>query len=177
MFFKIILLSFVVYFIPIASLYAQKSKVMNMPKYDYKKYHFGFTIGINQVDFNLVGTPHRGSFGVFLKDGLRLSSGRMKKPKQANFGFVFELNINFKECKLVMRGGNVLPPYDNYAGLKPDIKITLNGKDLYSGKSNFINVCFDQNSGEPVTATVSDWEMEISVDLLRTKNFFKLKKF
>lgn len=31
--------------------YAQKQKVQNLPNYDYKKYHFGFTLGFNTMNF------------------------------------------------------------------------------------------------------------------------------
>lgn len=33
--------------------YAQQSKVLNLPKYEYSKYHFGFTLGLNQMNFTV----------------------------------------------------------------------------------------------------------------------------
>lgn len=32
---------------------AQKPRVQNLPKYDYKKYHFGFTLGFTDMDFRV----------------------------------------------------------------------------------------------------------------------------
>ncbi len=53
---KIILIFFVVS-IPFAGSYAQpnffRSKVENMPVYDFAPYHFGFLIGINRMNFSL----------------------------------------------------------------------------------------------------------------------------
>ncbi len=33
------------------SLFAQQPHIQNLPKYDYKKYHFGFILGFNNMDF------------------------------------------------------------------------------------------------------------------------------
>lgn len=33
--------------------YGQRSKVLNLPKYGYAKYHFGFTLGLNQMNFTV----------------------------------------------------------------------------------------------------------------------------
>jgi len=46
-------LSFVVACLLPASLYAQQKKVENLPNYDYAKYHFGFILGVNQMNFTL----------------------------------------------------------------------------------------------------------------------------
>ncbi len=35
------------------SLYAQRSSPKNLPNYDHKRVHFGFTIGLNAMDFNI----------------------------------------------------------------------------------------------------------------------------
>ena len=36
------------------NIFAQKhKKPQNLPRYDYKKLHFGFTLGINELNFNL----------------------------------------------------------------------------------------------------------------------------
>lgn len=39
--------------IGLSSLNAQKSRTLNLPKYDLKKYHFGFLLAYNQFDFNI----------------------------------------------------------------------------------------------------------------------------
>jgi hypothetical protein len=38
---------------PVAGLFAQSRKVTNLPKYDYAQYHFGFTLGLNQMLFTI----------------------------------------------------------------------------------------------------------------------------
>ncbi|MCF8296445.1 MAG: PorT family protein [Saprospiraceae bacterium] len=60
--FKVILLSLLVSFVSIASLHAQRRKVENLPKYDYKKYHFGFTLGFNQMNFVVTPDKNRQQF-------------------------------------------------------------------------------------------------------------------
>lgn len=37
----------------ISKIHAQKRKPYNLPKYDHAQYHFGFTIGINRMDFTV----------------------------------------------------------------------------------------------------------------------------
>lgn len=39
--------------IGLSSSNAQKSRTLNLPKYDLKKYHFGFLLAYNQFDFNI----------------------------------------------------------------------------------------------------------------------------
>lgn len=39
------------------SIYAQRRPVLNTPKYDRQPYHFGFTIGLNRMDFNIRNSP------------------------------------------------------------------------------------------------------------------------
>lgn len=43
--------------IPVAGLYGQSRKVMNLPKYDNAQYHFGFTLGLNQMLFTIKPMP------------------------------------------------------------------------------------------------------------------------
>ena len=41
-------------FIGASNSYAQKiKKPQNLVRYDFQKLHFGFTIGINELDFNI----------------------------------------------------------------------------------------------------------------------------
>jgi hypothetical protein len=37
----------------VAEIFGQSRKVMNLPKYDYAQYHFGFTLGLNQMLFTV----------------------------------------------------------------------------------------------------------------------------
>lgn len=50
-----LLLIFIVFAIlsPVAGLFGQNRTVMNLPKYDYYPYHFGFTLGLNQMNFTV----------------------------------------------------------------------------------------------------------------------------
>ena len=54
-----ILVSFVVFILLFTSagLFGQKSKVRNLPAYDVVPYHFGFTLGLNQMFFTIKPMP------------------------------------------------------------------------------------------------------------------------
>ena len=47
---SLIIFKFVIANIAIAQLYPQPK---NLPRYDFKKMHFGFTLGINSLDFKI----------------------------------------------------------------------------------------------------------------------------
>jgi hypothetical protein len=42
-----------IFLINATEFYGQSSKLLNLPKYDYAEYHFGFTIGLNQMLFTI----------------------------------------------------------------------------------------------------------------------------
>lgn len=46
-----IVFSFLVLLFNADSLFAQKQKILNLPKYDRQRFHFGFILGINKTDF------------------------------------------------------------------------------------------------------------------------------
>lgn len=48
---KIIVFSFLLLLFSLDSLFAQKQKILNLPKYDRQRFHFGFILGINKTDF------------------------------------------------------------------------------------------------------------------------------
>jgi hypothetical protein len=50
--FLVIFTVFILMF-PVAGSFGQSRKVMNLPKYDNAPYHFGFTIGLNQMLFTI----------------------------------------------------------------------------------------------------------------------------
>ena len=54
-----ILVSFIVFILLFTSagLFGQKSKVRNLPAYDVVPYHFGFTLGLNQMFFTIKPMP------------------------------------------------------------------------------------------------------------------------
>lgn len=39
-------------------IFAQRTKVQNLPKYDHKRLHFGFSIGLNYMDFGIHQTDN-----------------------------------------------------------------------------------------------------------------------
>jgi len=49
----IIVFVIVILLIPAWGLYGQGRKIINLPKFDYAQYHFGFTLGLNQMLFNV----------------------------------------------------------------------------------------------------------------------------
>ena len=48
---RVIFFSFLVLLFNADSLFAQKQKILNLPKYDRQRFHFGFILGINKTDF------------------------------------------------------------------------------------------------------------------------------
>ncbi len=48
---RFIVFSFLVLLFNADSLFAQKQKILNLPKYDRQRFHFGFILGINKTDF------------------------------------------------------------------------------------------------------------------------------
>jgi len=48
---RVIVFSFLVLLFNADSLFAQKQKILNLPKYDRQRFHFGFILGINKTDF------------------------------------------------------------------------------------------------------------------------------
>lgn len=51
--FRSIIIIFFLFVLSSSSLWAQSSRVENMPTYDYSKYHFGFVLAVNQMHFSI----------------------------------------------------------------------------------------------------------------------------
>lgn len=67
--------------------YSQKhKKSQNLPSYDYQKIHFGFTLGINELDFNL-----QKNSSTILNDSLKTLQS--KSQKGFNLGIVTNIRI------------------------------------------------------------------------------------
>jgi hypothetical protein len=78
----------VIFLIP-AALYSQREKVKNRSWYDEKLFHFGFSVGLNTMDFKI--TPSQTAFvadslfpeitslnpGINISDCNRFSSGKL----------------------------------------------------------------------------------------------------
>ncbi|MCD4747718.1 MAG: PorT family protein [Bacteroidales bacterium] len=57
--FKIILLGIIIHLSLLSqNSYAQRRNVENLPVFDYKKYHFGFSLGLNQMLFTIKTVPN-----------------------------------------------------------------------------------------------------------------------
>ncbi len=61
-------------------------KPQNLARYDFKKLHFGFTLGINELDFNITKNPN-----ILNNDSLLTL--KTKKQKGFNLGIVSNLRI------------------------------------------------------------------------------------
>lgn len=69
------------------NLSAQRNKKpQNLPKYDFKKIHFGFTIGINELDFDI-----KKNINTLINDTLLSIEG--KSQKGFNLGIVSNFRI------------------------------------------------------------------------------------
>jgi hypothetical protein len=59
--------------------YGQRSKVLNLPKYEYARYHVGFTLGLNQMNFTVKPTAdlHTRVFSAIQTPDLNLDSSML----------------------------------------------------------------------------------------------------
>jgi len=106
-----------------------------------------------------------------MRDRLNLFTGYIKKPKRMNWGFVFRLQ-DADTCVVILTGSNHIPPYDAAKGRRPDVVVTVNGKQVYKGKSRFPNLSIDPNSGA-VLSSPEEWRITIPPRLLRKTNRFR----
>lgn len=80
--------------------------------------------------------------------GVRLASARSGEGRN-ELAFFFRLADPARPCRLILHGGNVMPPYDQYAGVKPVLRIAVNGRTVFRGRSRLPTIKFDATSGEP----------------------------
>ncbi len=66
---------------------AQKNRALNLPKYDLKKYHFGFLIGYNQFDFSIKPYSNLNSFDSLMVVESQPQSG-------FNLGIISNMRLN-----------------------------------------------------------------------------------
>jgi hypothetical protein len=81
------LLLWLVFFLTLQAANAQKKAVINLPKYDYKAYHFGFILAVNAMDFRIkyeddfrdndsllvLNSTPQGGFNIGIVSNLRLA--------------------------------------------------------------------------------------------------------
>jgi len=102
------------------TLYAQRDKVKHDPTHDDKWLHFGFSLGVNTMDFNIIASPMAVDSGIYsevstLRPGFHvhaLSNLRLSD----NFDLRFTPGIAFggqREVNFVTRPGNfIIDPED-----------------------------------------------------------------
>ena len=63
----------------ISGSYGQQKKVLNLPQYEYTRYHFGFTLGLNQMNFTVkpAANLHTRIFRSFETPDLNLDSSML----------------------------------------------------------------------------------------------------
>jgi len=70
-----------------SNIFAQKyRKPQNLARYDFKKLHFGFTLGINELDFNIQKNPN-------ILDNDSLLTLKTRRQKGFNLGIVSNLRL------------------------------------------------------------------------------------
>jgi len=115
---------FILLFLGVNNAFSQRhKKPQNLIRYDFKKLHFGFTLGINNLDFNLqknsntikndtlrtLYTKNQKGFNLGIVSNLRLSKytdlrfvpALIFGERHLYYGFVDSLNINDKRIKKI----------------------------------------------------------------------------
>lgn len=79
---------------------AQRSKVLNLPKYEYTQYHFGFTLGLNQMNFTVkpAADLHTRMFqshqlGELVQDSAMLLSVNSQPVLGFNIGIIGDMRL------------------------------------------------------------------------------------
>ncbi len=80
------LIIFTCLFISIESFSQRHKKTQNLARYDHKKIHFGFTLGMNELNFNLKQTSN-------LQNNDTLKTIHTKSQKGFNLGIVSNLRL------------------------------------------------------------------------------------
>jgi hypothetical protein len=77
----------VILLLSVQQVFGQKPKIENLPAFDRKRIHFGFTLGINSADFRLTPQP---DFSAF--DSLRVVE--VDRQPGFNLGIIADLHLN-----------------------------------------------------------------------------------
>jgi hypothetical protein len=96
--------------------FAQKKKVQNLPKYDEKLIHFGFTLGINSTDFILSPNPNLKSFdSIMVVEAKRQPGFNLGIVSNLRMGEYFDLRflpaLSFAERRILYTMDNNGTPY------------------------------------------------------------------
>jgi hypothetical protein len=119
-----------IYFVTVQLLFSQNLRAPNTPKYDKKLYHFGFMLGINQMDFMLKTTPDLKKF-----DSLMVLQS--KPQKGFDIGIVANLRLaehfDLRFIPALSFGDRLL----EYTVIEQDTNIVLYKKKI---ESTFIDI-------------------------------------
>tara|TARA_B100000902_G_scaffold334285_1_gene333358 strand:- start:9275 stop:9976 length:702 start_codon:yes stop_codon:yes gene_type:complete len=119
-----------------------KAKPQNLPRYDNKKIHFGFTIGINSLDFNILHNPE-----IIYKDSLYALNSKSQK------GFNLGIVSNFR--------------LGRYTDLRFIPALVFGERKLIYYFSDSINL----NGSKAVESTLIDFPLYIKYKSKRYHNF------
>ena len=130
------LLIFTFLFIGGKSFSQRHKKSQNLARYDYKKIHFGFTLGINELNFNLekkantitndtlktIHTKSQKGFNLGIVSNLRLGKytdlrfvpALIFGERHLNYGFMDSLNANENKIKKIESTMLDFPIYIKY---------------------------------------------------------------
>jgi hypothetical protein len=84
---KVVFLAIILLLSGVSSLDAQKVRAPNLPKYDLKKYHFGFLLAYNKFDFNIKPYSNLNAFDSLMVVESQPQSG-------FNLGVISNLRLN-----------------------------------------------------------------------------------
>ncbi len=88
---KIKTILFLSIFIQITWVQAQKAKIPNKPKYDLQRYHFGFSLGINSLDF-MIKNKNFHEYNATHRD--KIYTIETQSQKGFNVGIVSNLRLS-----------------------------------------------------------------------------------
>jgi hypothetical protein len=127
---------FIFIFLSNKSFSQKYKKSQNLSRYDYEKIHFGFTLGINELNFNLqknsntitndtlktINTKSQKGFNLGIVSNLRLGKytdlrfvpALIFGERQVNYSFLDSLNVSIDELKKIESTLLEFPIYIKY---------------------------------------------------------------
>ena len=127
---------FIFIFLSNKSFSQKYKKSQNLSRYDYEKVHFGFTLGINELNFNLqknsniitndtlktINTKSQKGFNLGIVSNLRLGKytdlrfvpALIFGERQVNYSFLDSLNVSIDELKKIESTLLEFPIYIKY---------------------------------------------------------------
>jgi len=125
--------------------------------------------GTHALDLALFDTPHYGPFGRLTRTGVRIVSEFHANSGRNELAFFFRLGQPDRPVRLHLHGGAVVPALDQRDGIKPSVRVTVNGKRLFAGPVGVPLVRMDPAVGARVTAE-GPWTLDVPARLLGKRN-------